>query len=200
MNEVVKIILYVVSIFLNIYSILIFIRVLLAWFTGINFGLLYTYLCRITDPYLFWFSRFGILRTGSIDLSPIVSIAALRILTNVFEITAERGTITISFVLMLIISALWGAISFIIAFFVIIIIIRLLGYLMSANIYTPFWQVIDYISRPIIFNINRILFRRKVVNYLVGIISAIVSLVILYVLLNILIDMVLMPIVSRIPF
>jgi YggT family protein len=200
MSEVVKTILYAASIFLNIYSVLIFIRVVLAWFSGIDFGRLYTYLCRITDPYLFWFSRFGILRTGSIDLSPIVSIAVLRIFTNVLEITAEKGTITISFILMLILSAVWGAVSFIIAFFTIIVIIRLSGYLISANIYSPFWQVIDYISRPVIFNINRILFRRRVVNYLVGIISAIVSLVVLYALLNFIVVKVLMPILNRVPF
>jgi YggT family protein len=199
MGDIIRSFLSIVSGLLMLYSLLIFIRILLSWFSGVNFGKFYLYLCRITDPYLFWFGRFKIFRAGTIDLSPIAALALLTILNNIVSRISDTGRITLGFILALILSAVWAAISFIIIFFIIIIALRLIAYLLSANIYSPFWQIIDYISRPVIFNINRLLFRNRIVNYLFGLLSAVVAILLLYAILYILIHRIAIPLLFILP-
>ena len=52
---------------LSVYMILIFIRVLMTWFQGANYGRAMEILRSVTDPYLYWFRRFPFLRAGSMD-------------------------------------------------------------------------------------------------------------------------------------
>jgi YggT family protein len=199
MSDAIRSLLSIVSGLLMLYSLLIFIRILLSWFSGANFGKFYIYLCRITDPYLFWFSRFKIFRAGNIDLSPIAALALLTILNNIVSRISDTGRITLGFIAALILSAVWAAISFIIIFFIIVIALRLIAYLLSANIYSPFWQVVDYISRPVIFNINRLLFRNRIVNYLFGLLSAAIVLLFLYAALYILMNRIAIPLLVVLP-
>jgi YggT family protein len=183
-----------------LYSTLIFIRLLLSWFSGINLGRFYIYLCNITDPYLFWFARFRILRAGNIDLSPVVALAVLTVATNIVSRMANSGRVTLGFVLSLLLSVIWSALSFIIIFFIAVIGLRLVAYILSANIYTPFWKVVDYLSRPVIFHVNRILFRNRIVNYFVGIVITLAVLFILLVALWTVIHLVGIPLLVSLPF
>jgi YggT family protein len=130
-------------------------------------------LCRITDPYLNWFRRFPALRTGLFDLSPIVALAVLSVANNVFITLAHYGAIRLGIILAMVLSAIWSAASFILGFFIIVLVLRLIAYLTNRNVYKGFWQIIDTISQPILYRINRFLFRRRLVNYLIGIISSI---------------------------
>lgn len=64
--------------FVNIYLILMFIRILLSWFPNINwYDPPFSVLSQLTDPYLNIF-RSVIPPLGGIDFSPIIAIFALQ--------------------------------------------------------------------------------------------------------------------------
>ncbi|MDY6803173.1 MAG: YggT family protein [Cyanobacteriota bacterium] len=65
--------------FLNIYMVLMFVRILLSWFPNINwYDPPFSILSQLTDPYLNLFRSF-IPPLGGIDLSPIIAIFVLQI-------------------------------------------------------------------------------------------------------------------------
>jgi YggT family protein len=67
--------------FLNIYLVIIFVRLLLTWFPNIDWmQQIVGFLSPVTDPYLNLF-RF-VPPIGSIDLSPIIAIFALQFAMN----------------------------------------------------------------------------------------------------------------------
>ena len=80
---------YVETLFL-IYTILIFIRVLMSWFTRIPYNTVLNavleFVRETTDPYLLLFRRFvPMVRIGpgALDLSPIVAIIVLQIVARI---------------------------------------------------------------------------------------------------------------------
>jgi YggT family protein len=162
----------------GLYSLLIFARIMLTWFSGIRYGKPVELLCRITDPYLDWFRRFP-LRLGVLDLSPILALTVLSIANNVFGTLGRFGHITVGIILAMLVSAVWSAVSFIIGFFIIILALRLIAYLTNRDVYRSFWGIIDTLSQPVVYRINRIIFRYRLVNYLSGLIVAIAVLLIL---------------------
>ena len=105
---------------LNIFSILIFIRIFLSWFSGSGCpGRPLDILCGITDPYLNYFRRFTGLRAGGIDLSPVAALAVLSVVNSVVSTIARFGRISIGIILAICLSAVWSAASFIMGFFTI---------------------------------------------------------------------------------
>jgi len=175
------------STLINIYMLLIFIRIILTWFNGISFGGFQTILNRITDPYLDWFRRFSFLRIGMLDLSPIIALAFLSLVNRFFVTLAHYGTISFGIILAMILQAVWGAISFFLGFLVILLLLRLAAYVFRQGNYSPFWRIIDTYSQPVLHRINRILFRNRIVNFRTGLIVSIICLVLLYVIMRIII-------------
>jgi YggT family protein len=159
--------------------IVIFIRIMLTWFSGVNYGRPVEFLCRITDPYLNWFRRFRVLRVANLDLSPIAALAVLSIVNNIFITLGRYGTITLGFILAMIVSALWSAVSFILIFFLIVLVLRFIAYLTRQNVYGAynamgaFWRIVDSLSQPVTYRINRIIFRDRIVRYHTGLLSSI---------------------------
>jgi YggT family protein len=135
-------------------------------------------LCRITDPYLNWFRRFP-LRFGMLDFSPILALTVLSMANNVFGTLALYGRITLGIILAMLVSVLWSATSFILGFFIIILALRLIAYLANLDVYRSFWGIIDTLSQPVLYRINRIIFRSRLVNYLTGLIVSIAVLLVL---------------------
>lgn len=71
--------------FLSIYLILIFIRILLSWFPNVNWSNpFFSILSQLTDPYLNIF-RSIIPPLGGLDLSPILGIILLQVVTSVLQ-------------------------------------------------------------------------------------------------------------------
>ena len=70
--------------FLNIYLLLIFVRILLTWFPTVNWmNQVASFLSPITDPYLNIFRSF-IPPLGGLDISPILAIVVLQLVAQVF--------------------------------------------------------------------------------------------------------------------
>ncbi len=68
--------------FLNIYMVLMFVRILLSWFPNINwYDPPFSVVSQLTDPYLNLFRSF-IPTLGGMDFSPIIAIFALQIVSQ----------------------------------------------------------------------------------------------------------------------
>jgi YggT family protein len=75
--------------FLNIYLLLIFIRILLTWFPTVEWmNQIASFLSPITDPYLKVFRSF-IPPLGGMDLSPILAIIVLQVVANLLTQAAQ---------------------------------------------------------------------------------------------------------------
>ena len=179
MDGIVHPVLGFLAAFFGIYSLLIFIRIILTWFSGIPSGRLMDFLSRITDPYLNWWRQKFPFRVGHFDFSPLMGIVTLSVAQTVCSMAYRQGKITLGIILAVCLSALWSVISFLLTLSIIILVLRLIAYFTNASIYSPFWQVVDQFSRPLLYRINRIMFGRKLVDYKVGIFSAIAALALL---------------------
>ena len=189
----------ILSFLVNIYMIIIFVRIIMTWFTGISTGGLQDILGKITDPYLNWFRRYMPLRVGFLDLSPIVALGILSIVNGIFNTLAHYGRITIGIILAMILQAVWSALSFFIGFLIIVLVLRLIGYLAKQGAYNPFWRIVDTISRPVLLRINNIFARGRIPNFTASVILSIVSLGIVYIILVMLVSFV-SGILVRLPF
>ena len=154
---------------LGIYSLLLVARIILTWFGNNPHSGIVRFLSRITDPYLNWWRQRFNLRAGFLDLTPLAAMAALHVLQGIFSTIAAQGTISLGIMIAIILSAVWSMLSFLLGFSIIVLVIRLVGFLMNKEMVGTFWQIVDSISRPLMFRINRIIFRDRIVNFITGI-------------------------------
>jgi YggT family protein len=154
-------------------------RVLMTWVPRLDAGRGGEILARLTDPYLNFFRRFRIFTSGSFDFSPIAALAFLAVLNELLTTLAFTGSITLGLVLGLVVGAVWSAVAFIISFFAICALARLVAYAAHWNSLHPLWMVIDSMLNPVLFRINRLVYRGRIVNYMQGLITGLVVLVIL---------------------
>jgi YggT family protein len=85
MNPATELVTNTLANFLNIYLLLIVIRILLTWFPTVDWmNQVASFLSPITDPYLNIFRAF-IPPLGGLDLSPILAILVLQIVAQLFS-------------------------------------------------------------------------------------------------------------------
>ena len=161
----------------SIYMLLIFIRILLSWFSGVEFGALTYFLSCICDPYLNWWRRFRIFKNSPLDFSPLLALAFLSLARSILTFGA-LGRITPGLILVFIINGLWTVLSWALFFFIVVLVLRLIAFLGNFNIYSPFWRLVDLVAQPVMYRICRILFPSRIVSYLARIIVSIVVLLI----------------------
>ena len=171
----------ILTIITGIYSLIIFIRIIFSWFGNMVGGKPVEIINRITDPYLDWWRQKLRLSIGNFDFSVIPAIVFLSFIQNIFRILSKAEKITLGFLLAQILLLIWNVISIIIGFFIVVIIIRLIGYFINSNIYSPFWSVIDSITQPLLYRTNRIFFGKKIGGYLKGIILSLLLLIVILV-------------------
>lgn len=156
---------------LIVYMFLCATRVLMSWLPGLDAGRSGQLLGRVADPYLRWFRRFKIFTSGAFDFSPIAAIAILAVVNDLLTTVTYVGTISVGFVLSLLIGAAWSAVAFVISFFFLCALARLIAYAARWNSLHPLWRVIDSILNPVLFRINHLVYRGRIVNYLQGLIT-----------------------------
>jgi YggT family protein len=163
---------------ISIYMLLIFIRILLSWFSGAGFGAPMYFLSCICDPYLNWWRRFRIVKNSPLDFSPLLALAFLSLVRSILSFGAF-GRITLGLVLVFIVNSLWMVLSWVLFFFIAILVLRLIAFLGNFNIYSPFWRLVDLVAQPVMYRICRILFPTRIISYLSRIIISIVILLII---------------------
>jgi YggT family protein len=148
------------------YMLLLFIRIIITWFSGTDFGRPYEILKSITDPYLNYFKRFSFLKFGMMDFSSIAGILLLVILLNILNTISSSGTITFGLILTIVVGAIWSAINFLITFFIMLIIIRLVTGMLNATSQSPMMTTIETIVSPITNFVYHKLFNNKNITYM----------------------------------
>lgn len=195
MQEIARILSAVVS----VYMLLIFVRIILTWFSGVNFGKPYQVLSSITDPYLYYFRRFRFLQAGALDFSPIAGLLVLVVLLNMFNTLALYGKITVGIILAIILRAVWSAASFLLTLFIILIVIRFIASLAKANTVHPFIRTIDYLITPLLNWIHKTFFKKRFLTLQTGLAIAGASLLVLSIAGNIIVSL-LVQLFQSIPF
>ncbi len=181
------------------YMVLTFLRVMLTWFDGASFGRPYELLKSITDPYLDWFRRFPALRGQSFDFTPVAALAVLALVNNVFVTIGYFGHITLGIILSMVLSSAWSAVAFVLVFFIIVLALRFISYLSARDSIMPLWHAIDAISRPVLYRVNRWIYRDRLVSYRTGLVSTIVALLLARIVGGIIVN-ILSGLLSRLPF
>ena len=153
----------------GIYSILIFIRIIITWFSQGVPSKPVEFLSRLTDPYLNWWRKILKLRIGVLDLSPLAGIAALSILQRMLYYLAGEGRVSLGIFLAMILVSAWSIIGFILGFCTLLLVIRFIGYITNRNMYSHFWRLIDTITQPILYRLNRIIFGNRIPEFKKGI-------------------------------
>lgn len=161
----------------SVYMLLIIFRVLLSWFQGRVNGKGVEILIRITDPYLNKFKSISWLRIGMMDFSPVVGIAVLGMVSQIFTSLAVSGTLDPMMIVVYILNTIWSFFAFFINIFIVLMIFRLVTLLFFAK-----WshQVLFQIDNLLYKSVARILgfFTTKTVKFTTGLgISAAILLV-----------------------
>jgi YggT family protein len=181
MEGIMRTVMNLLASLIGIYMLLIFIRIILTWFSGARYGRPVEILGAITDPYLNWWrTRFN-LKAGFLDLSPIAGMAALSLAQTIFSTIAVYGRISAGIILSVALSSVWSAVSFILGFFIVVLILRLIAYLTNRDTYSNFWHIIDAISAPLLFRITRFFYKDRILNYLSGVIFSLALLLGLFI-------------------
>ena len=158
------------------YMLLLIIRILLTWFSTPRGDGTFRILEKITDPYLSLFRRIPFLRTERIDFTPLAAFLVLGVVINIFNTLAAYGKITLGVILAIIVSALWSSLSWILTFFIILMVIRLIALFMEANSVSPLIQTLDIVIRPVLTWFTRIIFRGRFPVYRTVILYSLLSL------------------------
>jgi len=164
----------------TVYMILLFIRIMLTWFSSpFSLGRSTELISRITDPYLNWFHRFPQLRTEVMDFSPVAALAVLALVNNIFLTIAVYGRITLGIILSMLLTSLWSAVAFVLSFFIVILAVRFVAYVLGSNNVHPMWRAIDTLAKPVLYRVNRLVFRDRLVTYKTGILTTVLVLLVL---------------------
>jgi YggT family protein len=154
-------------------------RVLMSWVPGLDGGKGGALLARVTDPYLRWFRRFKIFKSGSFDFSPIAALSVLAVVNELLSTIAFTGSISVGIALGLVVGAAWSAVAFIISFFAVCSLARMIAYAARWNSLHPLWMVVDSMLNPVLYRINRLIYRDRIVNYMQGLITGFAALLII---------------------
>jgi len=166
----------------GIYSLLIFIRIIISWFSGNVTGKPVDLLSRITDPYLDWWRRTFNLRLGFLDLSAVAAIAFLSLVQSLLYSFSVIEKITVGHILAVVLMSVWPVVSFLLGFCIILILLRIFAYLSNRDIYSPFWRFIDALTQPLLYRTNRIIFGNRIPGYLKGIFASFLMLAAIWIL------------------
>jgi YggT family protein len=169
----------VLAALVTVYMLACSVRIFLTWVPGQDLGPATRVLGRFVDPWLALFARLGVFRMGRFDFSPIAALASLAVLNQVLLTLAFAGAITLGGILALVLQAFWSALGFVLSFLAIAALVRLIAYAAHWNSLHPLWRVLDDMLNPILFRVNRLIYRNRIVNYLQGLATGFAFLVIL---------------------
>jgi YggT family protein len=154
-----------VSTLISIYMLIIFVRIVLSWFSGGYYGRVMDWLRAITDPYLNIFRGSRWTQIGRMDFSPVVAIIALGIVSNLASRIAFAGTISFGIVVAMTLQALASAISFFIILFLVLAGIRLISTFFNVDMTSRFWYALDEILRPLTARLTDRIARGREMTY-----------------------------------
>jgi len=159
----------------NLYMILCIVRIFMTWMPSLSANPASGIIASATDPYMNLFRRYKIFRAGNVDFSPIAAFALLSAVSAGLSVAA-RGQLTLGIGLGIIIQVVASPISFLLGFFALLMLARIVAYLAKWNSLHPIWRAIDALVNPVLFRIKRFIYRDRIVNYMQGLITGVLVL------------------------
>jgi YggT family protein len=154
----------------SIYMVLCVVRIFLSWFPAAASGRPAEIVGQVTEPYLSFWRRIPFLVVGGVDFSPIAALAVLSGATRVFTVAAY-GKVTIGLLLSLLVEVVWAPVSFLLGFFMVLIIARIIAYAARWNSLHPIWRAVDAMINPVLFRLKRLVYKDRIVNYMQGLVT-----------------------------
>ncbi|MCR5698875.1 MAG: YggT family protein [Treponemataceae bacterium] len=164
---------------IQVYSTICLIRIFLTWVPQLNYSKVGQVFSMICDPYLNLFSRIRFLRIGMLDFSPILAFAILQALSTVFFKIANSGSISLAFVLSMIMVLIWNMFSSILILIFIILVIRLIVLLAKRNT-TQFWYQVDTFSFKMSYPFAKIFTKNRGLSVAAATILTLFEIAVLY--------------------
>ncbi|HOE89472.1 MAG TPA: YggT family protein [Sphaerochaeta sp.] len=167
---------------LSLYSLLIWIRIILSWLkTGTENPLAY-YLGKIVDPYLSWFKGIRSLVRPRFDLTPLVALAVLSVIQSLLRLFGSYGTITVTMVIALLLQTLYSYIVHPILFFFFILFVVRLYFCYKRSIHSiTYIALLDSLIGGLLDWTHRTFYARQTVNDRKLVISSLVVLIIAWI-------------------
>ena len=137
----------------KIYSYLCIIYIFLSWFGSNSRG---GFLYEICEPYLSWFRRFKFTQIGMVDFSPILAIGILSIFAGLLFQIAETRTFSLLRLALTLVGIVWSFFSFLLNFFIIILIIRLVLDFSENYRQGNFADMLDRFLSPVFVRVHRL--------------------------------------------
>ena len=137
----------------KIYSYLCIVYIFLSWFGAHSRG---GFLYEICDPYLSWFRRFRFTQIGMIDFSPILAIGVLSLFSSVLFQIADMRTFSVLGIALNLVGIVWSFFSFLLNFFIIIFIIRLVLDFSENYRQGNFADMLDRFLSPVFVRVHKL--------------------------------------------
>ena len=137
----------------KIYSYLCIIYIFLSWFGSNSRG---GFLYEICEPYLSWFRRFKFTQIGMVDFSPILAIGVLSLFSSVLFQIADMRTFSVLGIALNLVGIVWSFFSFLLNFFIIILIIRLVLDFSENYRQGNFADMLDRFLSPVFVRVHKL--------------------------------------------
>ena len=137
----------------KIYSYLCIVYIFLSWFGSHSRG---GFLYEICDPYLSWFRRFRFTQIGMVDFSPILAIGVLSLFSSVLFQIADMRTFSVLGIILNLVGIVWSFFSFLLNFFIIILIIRLVLDFSENYRQGNFADMLDRFLSPVFVRVHKL--------------------------------------------
>lgn len=128
-----------------------------------------------------WFKRFKFLQIGVMDFSAMLAISALYFFSNISGQISLSGTLSLAFIVKLILSTVWSLVSSISIFVMILLLVRLVFIML--NKYSAIFHAIDSYTESIVRKFSNI-FTKKFTSYKTNLIIMIVGIFVIRLLIN----------------
>lgn len=166
--DTLQIVFRVLSAIVSTYMLLVIVRIMLSWFGGgaeQRLGRAGAIIEAVADPYLGFFRRITFLKIGSFDFSPVVAIIILSLVTNILNAIARAGAVSFGLVAAIVVSGIGSAITFLLGFFLVVVVVRLLGIAFRASSVRPIWFALDQMLQPVVHPVIQKIVPRATPSY-----------------------------------
>ena len=153
-----------VSSVLQVYMLLLIIRIVLTWVSMDHGHPVIGLLGSVTDPYLNWFRRFRFLILGNIDFTPLAALLVLNFLSSLARMIGVYGQVTLGIVLTILVRLIWDTFSI---FFVLIGILAIVRFLAIQFRWggAGIWAYLDAVLQPPAMGLGRVVRPKSFLPY-----------------------------------
>ncbi len=178
-------ILRVVSLLISLYTLILFIRVIMTWIPSLEYSKFGKILAEICDPYLNLFKKARFLRTGPLDFTPILAIGVLVIISSILQSIVTSQRVSVGVLIGSVISLCWSVIHAVLVVLIIVIFIRLIVSIFDKDSSSGIWSQLDNMISPVAYRLTNMVFPHKYIKYQTVLIVALVALIISHIVLEI---------------